>query len=864
MTVKAIDLRTEYLHKPLGIDIIHPRFYWKCDVGIMQTAYQITAEKENVIIWDTGKIQSNKMTHISYEGPALKSRDRIGWTVTLWDENDQKGEAATSWFEMGLLDKADWEAQWVSGNYVPKKNHRYPVDYFQKKFQVQKEVKKARLYISACGLYQAYINGERVGDFELAPGCTDYRHRIQYQTYDIESLLNSENNLEIQLADGWYRGSIGCFGPTNVFGRQTKLLSQLEIDYIDGTKEKIISDGSFSWSNDGTIQFADLKDGEIVDASLKPSYKDKAQTVKEDIIPTASNNVAIKKQEQFTAKLLTSPSEKKILDFGQNIAGFISFSIKGEKGQKVKLRLGEILDENGEFTQKNFQKYKPAKEFGSIKKILLITGNEQKIPGELALTPKQEIEFTCSGNEDEYETTFAIFGFRYAEIETEAPFQTEQFKATAVYSDMEQTGKFACSNEKVNRFLENTLWSMKGNFADVPTDCPTRERIGWTGDGQVFFHTAAYLMNIAPFYRKWLLDFADGQFENGKNSAAVPYVGMDMVYNNTGGSVGWADAIVLIPYRFWKWYGDREILQQFYPQMEKYAQFLMQNTGMKDKKKAKENPFNAYTYEKGFHLGEWLEPEEFRPDPRARTLHTEICTAYLHVTMSCMAEIAKELGKEEDFASFIEFSEGAKKAYEYLFIEENTFETDRQAELVRPLAFHLSTEEKKAEIAEKLVKKIQKRNYRVGTGFLSTPFLLTVLSENGYEEIAYKMLENEEAPSWLAQVNAGATTVWEDWEGKESHNHYSPGAVCEWLFHTVGGIQLAGEKHFRIQPKPGGNFSFANTEFNSLYGSVSTKWKKKERGYELTIKIPANCTADVLLPNQEKQVIKTGISQFMM
>ena len=860
--MRAIELRTEYLKEPLGLDNRHPRFYWKCENGIKQTAYCISAKKADEVVWDTGKIYSDRMTHIPYEGPPLKSRDRIAWSVSLWDEQDRKGEAVTSWFEMGLLDEHDWEAHWISGNYTPRKNERYPVDCFKKTFRLQKDIKKARLYMTACGLYEATINGRRVGNFELAPGCTDYRYRIQYQSYDVTELLGSENTLEMQLADGWYRGSIGCFGPTNVFGKQTKLLCQLEVEFEDGTHEKIISDDSFSWSNDGAIRFADLKDGEVVDASFTPSYQGTAALVKEKLVPTASNNVDIKQQEHFTPKLILTPSGKKVLDFGQNIAGFLSFRIKGDKGQRIKLRLGEILDEDGEFTQKNFQKLKPAKEFGAVKKLLLITGNESKIPGELAATPKQEIECVCSGGEDEYRTRFAIFGFRYAEVETDIRIEPEQFTAIAVYSDMEETGSFSCSNEKVNRFLENTRWSMKGNFADIPTDCPTRERLGWTGDGQVFFHTAAFLMNIAPFYRKWLHDFADGQFKNGKNAAVIPYVGMDMVYNNTGGSVGWADAVVLIPYRFWKWYGDKEIIETFYPQMARYAQFMIKNTGMKNKKMAKDNPFDQYTYEKGFHLGEWLEPEEFRSSPRERTLHTEICTAYLHETMKCMSEIAAAIGKEEDTVIFREYAKGAKAAYEWLFLQNKSFDTNRQAVLVRPLAFGLAEGEKREEIATALVSAVKNRDYRVGTGFLSTPFLLEALSNNGYTDIAYKMLENEKAPSWLAEVNAGATTVWEDWEGKESHNHYSPGAVCEWLFHTVGGIEVSGENHFKIKPQPGGTLEYATASYNSLYGLAATSWKKGTEGYQLEVTIPANTTAEICLPNHMPETVTAGTYQY--
>jgi len=860
----AKKLRTEYLKNPIGIDIIKPRFFWQVDGGITQTAYQIQAYVGDACYWDTGKIMSSEMTHIIYEGKLLGSRDQVLWRVRLWDEHDSISEWSQANFEIGLLNPTDWQSKWITGSYKPAKNTRYPIDCFLKKFQIEKPTEKARLYITACGLYEATLDGAKIGEFCLAPGMTDYRHRLQYQTYDVtKQLKKGSNALEIQLADGWYRGSIGCFGPTNIFGRQTKLMCQLEILYEDGTKEMILSDETWRWSNDGAYLFADLKDGEIYDARKNPTYSQKAKLIREDIIPTASNNVIPKKQEIFTPRMIKSPSGKVILDFGQNLAGFIRFRVKGESGQVLNLKLGEILDEDGEFTQSNFQKLKPSKEYTKLTSVMVITGNEQKIKQPLVLTPKQEIKFICSGNVDIYETKFAIFGFRYALVESELGINPKDFEAIAVYSDMEVTGAFSCSNPEINKLYQNTLWSMKSNFLDVPTDCPTRERLGWTGDGQIFFDTASYYMNIASFMRKWLYDFSDNQFKDGRISAVIPYTGLDMVYKSTGASVGWADAVVLIPYRYWKRYGDDQLITQFYPMMRKYAMFMIKNTGHRDKKVAKQNPHNKYVYEKGMHLGEWLEPADVRDLEQGNKIaRPEECTAYLHYSMKHMSEIAKFLDKKADYELFNEYAQGAITAYNHLFVEDKTIKTNRQAKLVRPLALGLIEGETRKNVQGQLVVAVEKRNYCIGTGFLSTPFILTTLTNAGRLDIAYKMLENTIAPSWLSQVKAGATTVWEDWDGKESHNHYSPGSVCGWLFDTVCGIRLTGKREFLIIPKPSGTLKKAEATYESIYGEVHSSWEKSEKKVVYQIQIPPNTVASIELPDGKTYQVVSGRHKF--
>lgn len=854
--MRAIRLRAEDLFEPLGIDVLRPRLSWNVEDGLRQTAYRITAHAGDEVVWDTGKIESTRTTNIRYEGRPLRSRDRIEWSVAVWNETGAPGETTSSWFELGLLDADDWAATWIGGDYRPQKNMRYPVDCFRREFPASGAVKRARLYMSAMGIYEASLNGRRVGDMRLAPGATDYRHRVQYQTYDVTELIDQDNALEVELADGWYRGSVGAFGLTHVFGRETKVLAQLELFYEDGRTETFVSDENFGWSNDGPVRFADLKDGERYDARMSPTYSGQARAREESIVPSASNNVLPKEQERFRATLITTASGARILDFGQNIAGFIRFTVSGEAGQTLRLRLGEILDADGEFTQRNFQLDKPAKEFGKLTEMLLVTGQTKRIRGALEPTPKQEIEYICGGGVDDYQTQFAVFGFRYALVEADFDINPDLFQAVAVYSDMEQTGAFSCSHPGINQLLENTRWSMKGNFLDVPTDCPTRERLGWTGDAQVFFDTAAYLMDVAAFFRKWLKDVEDGQLKNGKPSAVAPYNGAAMVYDNTGGSVGWGDAVVLVPYRMWKRYGDEDILRDSYISMRRYAMFIIDHTGQKDRKAARSNPYEKYVYEKGFHLGEWLEADEFKDDVR-RTPRTEEATAYLHYTMTHLAEIATVIGEVADATLFAEYAAGAKNAYQFMFVA-GGIDTDRQAKLVRPLALGLLDGDARTVTEDRLVRAVENRDYQINTGFLSTPFILPVLTAAGRADVAYRMLENSRAPSWLAEVEAGATTIWEDWEGKESHNHYSPGAVSQWLFDTAAGIRVEGENRFSIRPTPGGSLTSARAEYLSPYGLVTSAWTLESGAGVLEVALPANTTAAVTAPGLESQELGPG------
>ena len=849
--IKAINLKTDYLTNPLGIDIAHPRFMWNVDGAVKQTAYQIIAKINGETVWNSGKVESSTMTHIPYGGRDLKSRERVNWSVKLWDENGEGGVISQSFFELGLLEASDWKAKWITGNYKVKKNERYPVDCFRKSIAINKDVRSARLYITACGLYEARLDGSKIGDFVMAPGHTDYRKRVQYQTYDVtEQLCVGEHFLIVQLADGWYRGSIGAWGIRNQYGTETKFLAQLEITYGDGTNDIIATDESWDWSKDGPIRFADNKDGEVYNANREPSYNGKAKVTSHKIIPTASNNVFVTEHEHFNPTVTKAANGKWLLNFGQNIAGYIKFHIHAKKDQRLTFRFGEMLDTEGNLTQKNIQ----------------CVMKEH-------VTPLQQIIYTCREGWNEYKTTFAVFGFRYAEIDTDLELKPEDVTAIAVYSDIEQTGFFESSNDLLNRFVDAVLWSTKGNSLDIPTDCPTRERHGWTGDAQIFFETANYLFDYATFSRKYLRDVYDWQMKSGRLPQIAPYGGVDFYMWTMNGSVGWSDAGILIPYRFWKLYGDKQILIDYYDRMKLYAKFMMNRCGklgLMAKPLGIKGEARKYAVNLGQSFGEWAEPADVYPNDWKDMVapHPEVSTAYTSYVLGCMAEIAEELGHSEDAALFCKYSEGSKKAYQAMAeTADYTLDTDRQARLVRPLSFDL-LDKKQTEYAQKrLIQALENYGWRLGTGFLSTPLILDVLASYDLDA-AYRLLENEEMPGWLFMPKNGASTIWESWEGTQAQggiaslNHYSKGAVCEWLFKTMCGIRIDCENHFMITPKPGGNFTYARASYNSIYGTVESSWEKLGCNYTSTIQIPGNTTATIILPDGTSWSATAGIHKF--
>lgn len=849
--MRAIYLRTLYLENPIGIDST-PEFSWNLEgSGKHQTAYEIqTAHTEeelinNKLVWSSGKVSSKKMYQIPYQGE-VQSRERIVWRVRIWDEQDQVDLwSDIAFFEMGLLEKQDWKASWICGDFIPQNEERYPVDEFRKKIHISSFV-KARLYIGACGIYKTKINGEKIGNQVLTPGVTDYGKRVQYQTYDItDMLLKGDNTWDISLGDGWFSGKLGVFGASKVFGSQPCVIAQIELTDENGMITEIVTDETFAWSNDGPVRFNDMKDGETYDASMVPSYSKLARKTQWDAPLCCSDNVPIHEKETFSPKVILTPDGSTILDFGQNIAGYVQFSIQGEKGHEVKLTMGEMLDDNGNFTLDNIvQEFEFAPDYCDDSRF-------------------QTIFYRCGSSQREtYKPGFAIQGFQYVKLENwpEAVIP-ENFKAIAVYSDMPQLSEFICSSKNLEKMVHNTLWSVKSNFLDVPTDCPTRERAAWTGDAQLFFDAGCYFMDFTAFFKKWIRDMFDDQAEDGKVYNIVPRVSPhEGMSNMVEGSSGWTDAGILIPYRYWKHFGDVTILKTYYTYMKKLADFLVSRMGDTSDPELDQKLFpgelRAYVVTTGFHFGEWNEPESTLADTSEPKF--EEATAYLSYTLKCFSEIAEAINEKADAEKYRHISEMAKKAYQHYFLGNGDIESDRMCKYVRPLALNLANDEQKNALQKGLLNLVEKKQYHVETGFLSTPFVLQQISEAGGVEAAYKMLEKEDYPSWIYEISQGATTIWENWNGEASRNHYSNGAVCDWIFRTVCGIRVSGENEFTIEPMPGGSLSHAKLTYRSFYGEVVCGWKKDENGVEYSIHIPVGCDAKVILPGSENKIIDSG------
>ncbi len=852
--MKAINVKVEYLNNPIGIDILSPRIMWNDEGGKFQSAFQIKAYTKGKIIYDSNKINSSSM-HFDFP-IEFESRQRVDFEIILWDENNVQGEVVSSYFEMGLLNKKDWIAKWIKGSYKAKKNVHYPVDHFKKEFLL-KDIKQARLYITSCGLYETYINNQRVGEFVFAPGSTDYHKRIQYQTYDVISFLKEgENKIEIELADGFYRGSNGAKGRMNTYGTITKVIGQLEIIHSNGEKEIIITDSSWKWSNDGSVFFADLKDGEKIDANKIPSYRFNAKEVKFDANLTSSNNVEVKEHEHLKGKeVFKSKTNNLIIDLKQNISGYISFKINAHKGDTISFKLGELLDEDNNVTLKNVQcTYKGKK------------------------TPLQEIHYICKEGENVYKTKFFYGGFRYIQVTASFDINPNDIEAIALYSDFEITSNFECSNNLINQTYLNTLWSLKSNSTDIPSDCPTRERMGWTGDSQIFFNTASYMTNYASFARKHVRDIFDRQWKSGRLPQIAPFANEDWFMWVMNGSVGWACAGVYIPLYFYQKYGDDRLLRQYYDQIIKYALFMIKRAGKwggiyaKHVKISHKN--RKYFVNAGQSYGEWAEPNDvcaFVWHDFASP-HPEESTAYTYFTLNRVLQIASILNIKEDdnLKKIKEYSQGAKIAYqEFVTTKGNTLDTNRQAKLVRPLYMGLLNEEQEKYAKERLIKALDNYSWRLGTGFLSTPLILDVLCSIDVK-YAYKLLENEEMPGWLYMPKVGATTIWEAWEGDStpskgiaSLNHYSKGAVCEWLMNSMCGIKIARENYFEIKPLVGGSITYAKGSYLSIYGKVTSSWKIKDNKVIYKVSLPPNTKGKMIINDEEKD-LSSGEYEFIV
>jgi len=849
-TLLLKDLRTEYKVNPIGIGDRRPRLSWKIvsdRKNLIQSAYQIQAafrksdlQKGVNLIWDSGKVESDQSVHIKYKGPDLKSRQRVYWRVRVWDSSDEPAKwSDINFWEMGLLNPADWKVAWIQANLTEDTTKSNPAQMLRTTFNLEGEIGSARAYVSCQGLYEMEINGNNVGDQLFTPGWTSYNKRLQYQTYDITDLLKTgENGLGVYLGDGWYRGRIGWEDHRNHYGKKLALLVQIHITYQDGSREIIGTDQSWK-ATTGPIRVSDIYDGEIYDARLEkpgwsePGYDDgdwKSVSVVEHPknVLVAPEGPPVKKIEEIEPKdIFTTPEGDTVVDMGQNMVGFMRMKVKGKRGQTITLTHAEVLDKNGNFYTKNLR------------------------------SAKQQIKYTLKGSQEEiYEPYFTFQGFRYVKVEGwPGELSKEDLTGVVVHSDMEPTGDFVCSNPMINQLQHNIQWGQKGNFLDVPTDCPQRdERLGWTGDAQVFARTACFNMDAAAFYTKWLKDLAADQEEKGQ----VPHVVPDVLGGNA--AAGWADAAVIIPWTIYLCYGDTRILEEQYSSMKAWVDYMKNRAG------------DSYFWNTDFTFGDWLAFSTDRPDyPGATTDKDFITQAYFGHSTDILIKTAKILGKSKDVEQYAKLLAKIKEVFQKEFVTPaDRLSPNTQTAYTLALGFDLLADSTKPGAAQRLAQRVREFEH-ITTGFLGTPLLCHILSDYGYYEEAYMLLNRKEYPSWLYPITMGATTIWERWDGikpdstfqtpdMNSFNHYAYGAIGDWLYRVVAGINIdkqnPGYKHSLIHPHPGGELTSAKAHINTMYGQLASGWKIENGTIKVNLVIPPNTTSTVTLPRAKADDIR--------
>lgn len=846
--MQAIRLRTEHMENPMGIDTKRPYLSWNCEGGATQTAYEVQAMEGEELLWNSGKVEGNVMH--AYYGGDLKSRQQVSWSVRLWDENGTCGgwcEPAT--FEAGLLFAEDFLAKWVNPELSTDTKKRQPASILRKVFSA-KAGRAARAYVTCHGNYEAYINGRRVGDFVLAPGTGNYNEKLSYQTYDVTTLVrDGENEVRVILGDGWYRSAAGVEGVRNLFGTELALFFQLEVD----GELACVSDETWQATQDGPVVESDMCQGEIYDARKEDEsawawHGVKIKEVDSSVL-AASNSVPIGEFERFEGKIITTPNGEAVIDFGQNLAGYVELEITASAGQTVTLQHGETLDENGNFTIENYQP------------------GERHVEGGIF----QKVTYICKEGKNVYKPHFCIFGFRYAKLEILDGLNLAEakFTAIAVYSKMEQTAEFTCSDVNVNQLVKNSIWSQKGNFCDVPTDCPTRERAGWTGDAGVFVNTGLYLMDCYPVFRKWLGECRINQYPEGQLRNISPMNNNESFFGKLlSGSAGWGDASVIVPYTMYQRYQDVRILEENYEMMKGWVGFLEGRAKAGGaSEEAQKNPYKDYCIDNGVDYGEWCEPG-VGVEGVEQNGQTGVATAYLSYSAGMLGEVARILGHEEDAVHYAKVSENAKKAFWYTQTENGKIHSKRQCMYVRPLAFGLLEEEDARRAAADLNALVAENGYHLNTGFLSTPFLCEMLTKYGYTETAYKLLLQDTIPSWLYEVKKGATTVWETWDGvKEdgsvhaSLNHYSYGSISGWLIGGVCGIKVKGGE-VTIAPNPNPLLQHARASYQSPLGRIESGWSYEGGNVKYEFVVPANVKAKIKLPDGRSEVVTAGEWKF--
>jgi alpha-L-rhamnosidase len=834
MTMRAIRLRCEHREDVPCVDHPAPRLSWALEGGERQTAYRIRVGES----WDSGRVESAQSVDVEYAGPPLPPGAELEWTVEIWD-GAGSAVSVPARFRTG---PATWTGEWIArdtvhdpGVPVPGElqdageddamlGRLPPCGYFRRRFAAR-DVRRAMLYATARGVYELAVNGQRVGDAVLAPGWTDYRERIEYAVHDVTALLrDGANELGATVGDGWYAGMVGNSPRQagNHYGRMPQLLCELHIERGDGGREIIASDGRWEAAT-GPLVYSDLLMGERHDARRPLGPWHPVSVTPRDgtrLVPERAQPIRVTEEIAPLAVQRRGPGVH-IVDMGQNMVGWARLAVEGKRGTRVRLRFAEMLQPDGSLYVDNLRSARQLDTY-------VLAGSGREV----------------------FEPRFTFHGFRYVEVTGIDEFT---LRGRVVHSDTPRSGSFACSDELVNQLWSNINWGQRGNFLSVPTDCPQRdERLGWLADAQVFLPTATLNMDVAAFMTKWGDDLLDAQHPDG----SYPDVAPRLVFEREG-APAWSDAGIIVPWTLWRRYGDRRILERHWPAMERYMAYLLRH-----------NPDLLWTARRGNDYGDWLSVGE-------RTPREVLATAYWAHDAQLMLEIAQELGLHTRAEHYRRLRAGIVAAFNRAYVGEDArIEGDTQT--VYALALHMDLLDVglRPRAAERLVENIARNGYHLTTGFIGVGSLCPVLSAHGHADVAYRLLLNETFPSWGYSIRQGATTIWERWDGwteengfqtptMNSFNHYSLGSVGSWLYEHVAGIRAAqpGYAQIVIAPEPG-PLQWARATYASVRGPITSEWRREGDTFRLSVEIPPNVTATVVLPGGETHEIGPGRRSF--
>jgi alpha-L-rhamnosidase len=835
-------LHFEHRRDALGIGTAQPRLSWivrTSVAGWSQAGYEIEAYgPEGELRGQSSRVDSDQSVLVPWPFAPLQSREWLNVRIRVWGADGE----ASAWsapypLEVGLLYPDDWTARFVTPDWHEDTSSSQPAPLLRRGFDVRRGVKQARLYVTALGVYEAEINGVTVGDQVLAPGWTSYDHRLRYQTFDVTAMLREGRNaVGAVLGDGWYRGRIGFGGGRrNIYGDRLALLAQLEISYDDGTTDRLVTDETWR-ATSGPIRASDIYDGETYDAREERSgwstaeYVDRdwsgVQTIERDLdtLVAPSGPPVRRIEEVAPVAITTSRAGRTIVDFGQNLVGWLRISVRGTTGQTITLRHAEVL-EHGELGTRPLRRAAATDRY-----ILRGDGLET------------------------WEPRFTFHGFRYAEVEGwPGELRPDDLRAVVCHSDMERTGWFECSDPLINRLHENVVWSMRGNFLDVPTDCPQRdERLGWTGDIQVFAPTASFLYDCAGLLQSWLADLAA---EQADANGVVPFVVPNALPGMPVPAAAWGDAAVIVPWVLYQRYGDTGILAEQFASMRAWVDLL-------------------HLWDQGFQFGDWLDPSAPPDKPAdARTSPQIVASAYFARSAELVAQVAEVLGRVEDETHYRALAAKVREAFAREYVTPaGSLVSDAATAYALALEFALLPETaQRQHAAERLAALTRENGYHISTGFVGTPLICDALCHTGNYRDAFQLLFQRENPSWLYPVTMGATTIWERWDSMlpdgsinpgemTSFNHYALGAVADWLQRTVGGLAPAapGYRRLEIRLHPSGGLTSASARHRTPYGMAACAWQIVDGYITVEALVPPNTTASVILPGDHEQPLDVG------